>query len=79
MRNLIAVLDEAGATVKDVAKLTLYLVEGVDLQEGFAASRATWGDHATAISAVFVRALAVPGALVEIEALAAIPAGRTEL
>ena len=76
MRNLIAVLEEAGATPEDVAKLTLYLVEGVDLQEGFAASRASWGDHATAISAVFVRGLAVPGALVEIEALAAIPPER---
>ncbi len=73
MRNLIAVLDEAGAKQADVAKLTIYLVEGVDLNEGFAASQKVWGDHPSAVSAVFVRGLAVPGALVEIEAIAAIP------
>ena len=73
MRNLLAVLDEAGAGPADVAKLTIYLVEGVDVNEGFAASRAVWGDQPTAVSAVFVRALGVPGALVEIDAIAALP------
>jgi enamine deaminase RidA (YjgF/YER057c/UK114 family) len=73
MRNLITVLEEAGATPADVAKLTIYLVEGVDLNEGFAASQKVWGNQATAVSAMFVRGLAVPGALVEIEAIAAIP------
>ena len=73
MRNLIAVLEEAGAKPADVAKLTIYLVEGVDLNEGFAASQKVWGDHPSAVSAVFVRGLAVPGALVEIDAVAAIP------
>jgi enamine deaminase RidA (YjgF/YER057c/UK114 family) len=48
-------------------------VEGVDLNEGFAASQKVWGDHPAAVSAVFVRGLAVPGALVEIEAIAAVP------
>jgi hypothetical protein len=43
MRNLIAVLAEAGATPADVAKLTIILVEGVDIQEGFAASQKVWG------------------------------------
>ncbi len=74
MKNLLAVLEEAGATPADVAKLTIFLVEGVDLNEGFAASRGVWGDNPTAVSAAFVRGLAVPGALVEIEAIAAIPA-----
>jgi enamine deaminase RidA (YjgF/YER057c/UK114 family) len=73
MRNLLAVLHEAGAGPADVAKLTIYLVEGVDVNEGFAASRAVWGDQPTAVSVVFVRALGVPGALVEIEAIAALP------
>ena len=73
MRNLITVLEEAGATPDDVAKLTIYLVEGVDLNEGFSASQKIWGNRATAVSAMFVRGLAVPGALVEIEAIAAIP------
>jgi enamine deaminase RidA (YjgF/YER057c/UK114 family) len=46
MRNLIAVLAEAGATPADVAKLTIILVEGVDVNEGFAASRKVWGRSA---------------------------------
>jgi 2-iminobutanoate/2-iminopropanoate deaminase len=74
MRNLLAVLAEAGAKPADVAKLTIYLVEGVDINEGFAASRAVWGDHPTAISGVFVRGLARPDWLVEVEAIAAVPA-----
>ena len=63
LRNVIDVLTEAGATPDDVAKLTIYLVEGVDLNEGFAATRAVWGDRPTAISGVFVRGLARPDCL----------------
>ena len=72
LRNVLDVLAEAGATPDDVAKLTIYLVEGVDLNEGFAATRAVWGDRPTAISGVFVRGLARPDCLVEIEAIAAV-------
>jgi enamine deaminase RidA (YjgF/YER057c/UK114 family) len=74
MRNLLAVLAEAGAGPADVAKLTIYLVEGVDLNAAFGASRAVWGDQPTAVSGLFVRGLGVPGALVEVEAIAAVPA-----
>jgi enamine deaminase RidA (YjgF/YER057c/UK114 family) len=73
MRNLLAVLREAGAGPADVAKLTIYLVEGIDVNEAFAASRSEWGDQPTAVSGMFVRGLAVPGALVEVDAIAAIP------
>jgi 2-iminobutanoate/2-iminopropanoate deaminase len=73
MRNLLAVLEEAGAEPADVAKLTIYFVEGVDINEAFAASRSVWGDQPTAVSAMFVRGLAVPGALVEVDAIAAVP------
>ena len=73
MRNVIAVLAEAGATPADVAKLTIILVEGVDINEGFAASRKVWGDQPTAITGQFVRALGRPDCLVEIEAIAAVP------
>jgi 2-iminobutanoate/2-iminopropanoate deaminase len=72
MRNLLAVLEAAGAGPADVAKLTIYLVEGVDVNEAFAASRSVWGDQPTAVSAAFVRGLAVPGALVEVDAIAAV-------
>ena len=73
MRNLIAVLAEAGATPADVAKLNIILVEGVDLNEGFAASQRVWGNQPTAITAQFVRGLGRPDCLVEIEAMAALP------
>ena len=71
MRNLIAVLAEASAT-PDVAKLTIILVEGVDINEGFAASQKVWGNQPTAITAQFVRALGRPDCLVEIDAIAAV-------
>ena len=45
---------------------------GVDINEGFAASQKVWGDQPTAISAQFVRGLARPDCLVEIEAIAAV-------
>ena len=73
MRNLITVLAEAGATPADVAKLTIILVEGVDINEGFAASQKVWGKQPTAITAQFVRALGRPEWLVEVDAIAAIP------
>jgi 2-iminobutanoate/2-iminopropanoate deaminase len=72
LRNVIDVLAAAGATPDDVAKLTIFFVQGVDLNEGFAASRRVWGDRPTAISAAFVSGLARPEVLVEIEAIAAV-------
>ncbi len=59
-------------TQADVAKLTIYLVEGVDVNEAFTASRAVWGDQPTAVTGVFVKGLARPELLVEIEAIAAV-------
>jgi 2-iminobutanoate/2-iminopropanoate deaminase len=72
LRNVLAVLAEAGATRADVAKLTIRLLEGTDVNEGFAASRKVWGDQPTAITAYFVRALGRPEWLVEIDAIAAV-------
>ncbi len=73
MRNVIAVLAQAGATPADVAKLTIILKEGVDLNEGFAASQKVWGNQPTAVTVQFVRALARPDCLVEVDAIAALP------
>jgi 2-iminobutanoate/2-iminopropanoate deaminase len=70
--TLIPVLAEAGAAPADVAKLTIILVEGVDVNEGFATSQRVWGDQRTAVTAQFVRALARPDCLVEIDAIAAV-------
>jgi enamine deaminase RidA (YjgF/YER057c/UK114 family) len=73
LRNVITVLAEAGATPDDVAKLNIILVEGVDLNQGFAATQKVWGNRPTAVTAQFVRGLARPDCLVEIDAIAALP------
>lgn len=72
LHNVLAVLADAGATQADVAKLTIHLVQGTDVNEGFAASRRVWGDQPTAITAYFVHALGRPEWLVEIDAIAAV-------
>ena len=73
LRNVLAVLSAAGATQEQVVRLTIYLVQGQDVRAAFGASQAVWGRHATAVSVLVVAGLAVPGALVEIDAVCALP------
>jgi enamine deaminase RidA (YjgF/YER057c/UK114 family) len=72
LRNLLAVLAHAGTGPEYVAKLTIYLATGVDPTAAYAATGSVWGNHRTAVSVLAVTP-ARPGALVEIEAVAAIP------
>ena len=72
LRNVLAALESAGASQENVLKLGIYIVQGQDIREGFAAAQRVWGTHATAITGVFVAGLAHPRFLVEIEALAAV-------
>ncbi len=72
LKNILAILKELGATQENVVKQTLYIAQGQDLREGFAAAQRVWGNFPTAISSVLVESLAVPGALVEIDAIAVI-------
>lgn len=72
MRNVLAVLAEAGAGPEHVAKLTIYLDPAVDPGAAYAATGEAWGGRRTAVTVLAV-APARPGALVEIEAVAAIP------
>ena len=72
MRNVLAVLAEAGTGPEQVAKLTIYLAAGVDPGAAYAATRSVWGDHRTAVTVLAVTP-ARPGALVEIEAVAMLP------
>jgi enamine deaminase RidA (YjgF/YER057c/UK114 family) len=73
LRNVLTVLQAAGATQEHVIKLTIYLAAGQSADAGFRASREVWGNHATAITVLSVAAFARTGVLVEIEALAAVP------
>ena len=72
MRTCFAVLGEAGTDAEHVAKLTIYLAAGVDPRSAYAATRSVWGDRRTAVTVLAVTP-ARPGALVEIEAVAALP------
>ncbi|HEM61770.1 MAG TPA: RidA family protein [Chloroflexi bacterium] len=72
LKNVLEALRAAGASQENVVRLGIYVVEGQDFNAGFAASQKVWGLHPTAITGVLVAGLAVPGALVEIEAVAAV-------
>jgi enamine deaminase RidA (YjgF/YER057c/UK114 family) len=74
MANLGTALAAAGATTADLVSLTVRLVEGVDLGAGYtaAARHLAVGDRAPTVTAAIVRGLAVPGALVEVSAVAAV-------
>ena len=76
MANLVTALEAAGATPADLVSMTVLLVEGVDLQAAYgAAARALpAGDRAPLVTAAIVSALGVPGALVEVAAVAAVVA-----
>ncbi len=71
-RNLLAVLAEAGTDADHVAKLTIHLAPGTDPSDGYAATHEIWGDRRTAVTVLAI-APARPGALVEVDAIAAIP------
>lgn len=72
LRNVVTILDAAGATPADVARLGIYLVESVDPREAYAAVEPVWGQHPTAIVVIRVAGLARPDALVEVEAFAVV-------
>ena len=73
MSNVLAVLAAAGTGPEHVVKLTIYLTGSIDPRAAFGASQSVWGNHRTAISVLIVAGLAVPGALVEVDAIALIP------
>ncbi|MFL6077079.1 MAG: RidA family protein [Mycobacteriales bacterium] len=70
LRNVLAVLEAAGAGPAQVARLGVYLVASVDPAEAFAAVGPEWRRQPTAVVVLRVAGLARPDALVEIEALA---------
>jgi 2-iminobutanoate/2-iminopropanoate deaminase len=73
-KNIIEILKTVGASQANVVKQNIYVVKGQDIREGYAATQKAWGNFPTAISFAFVESLGVPGALIEIEAIAMIDA-----
>jgi 2-iminobutanoate/2-iminopropanoate deaminase len=73
LENLTTVLKASGATWKEVAKLTIFVVgmeQIAQVREARAAFYAEQGIEAPASTAVGVAGLAIEGALIEIEAYA---------
>ena len=71
--NLEAVLDAAGASLADVVKVTVYLIDMSERAAVNTVRRKHFGEHRPASVLVQVSQLAVPGARVEIDAVALVP------
>jgi len=72
MANLRVALAAAGATVHDLVMVTVLLVEGVDLNQAYPVAAAALAGAAPLVTAMRVAGLAVPGALIEVSAIAAV-------
>jgi reactive intermediate/imine deaminase len=73
LENTKRVLEQAGTTIENAVRCTVFLVEAADFQGMNAAYREFWPTNPPARSTVVVKALVVPGALVEIECMAVMP------
>jgi reactive intermediate/imine deaminase len=72
-RNMEVVLRAAGCGFADVVKVTVFLLDVDDRARINPVRQEVFGDARPASTLVEVSALAVPGALLEIEAVAALP------
>jgi enamine deaminase RidA (YjgF/YER057c/UK114 family) len=70
-QNLLVAVKSAGGTVRDIAKITWYIVNySPALRPALVAARSeAFGDHAPASTLLGVQSLADPGFLVEVEAV----------
>ena len=76
LRNVRTALTAAGAGPEHVIKWTVFIVDGQDFRSGYAAFQRVWGDRPDppVITAAVVAGLAHPDFLVEIDAIAVVPA-----
>lgn len=72
MENLRIALAAAGATVHDLVMVTVLLVDGADLRAAYPAAAEGLEGAAPLVTAAMVAGLGVPGALVEVTAVAAV-------
>ena len=72
MTNLQVALAAAGASVHDLVMMTILLVDGVDLAAAYPVAAAALEGAAPPVVAAFVAGLGVPGALLEVSAVAAV-------
>ena len=76
LHNLKVALTAAGAGPEHVVKWNILLVDGQDFASGYAVFQQEWGDRSNppVITAAVVAGLAHPDFLVEIDAIAVVPA-----
>jgi reactive intermediate/imine deaminase len=74
LENVKRVFEMAGTTMDNAVKCTVFLIEGTDFQGMNEAYRTFWPVAPPARSTVIVKALVVPGAKLEIECTAVMPA-----
>jgi enamine deaminase RidA (YjgF/YER057c/UK114 family) len=72
LKNIEMALEACGATVNDLFKLNIYIVQGQDVRKGFEGAQPFLKklSHPPIISGIVVAGLANPDYLVEIEAVA---------
>ncbi len=76
LRNLRTALKAAGASPEHVVKWNVFIVDGQDFASGYAAFQRVWGTplDPPVITAAVVKGLAHPDFLVEMDAIAVVPA-----
>jgi enamine deaminase RidA (YjgF/YER057c/UK114 family) len=76
LRNLRTALEAAGAGPEHVVKWNVFILDGQDFAAGYAAFQRVWGDspNPPVITAAVVKGLAHPDFLVEMDAIAVVPA-----
>ena len=72
MTNLHIALAAAGASVQDLVMMTILLVEGADLDAAYPVAAAGLAGATPPVVAARVAGLGVPGALLEVSAVAAV-------
>jgi enamine deaminase RidA (YjgF/YER057c/UK114 family) len=75
MKNLIIALRACGASLDDLVKLNIHIVQGQDARKGFEVSQKYLGpcSNQPIITVLFVAGLVNPDFLVEIDAIAFVP------
>ena len=76
LNNLQTALKAAGADLEHIIKWNIYVVQGQPIQPGFEVFQQVWGrrPNPPAITMAFVAGLANPDFLVEMDAIAVVPA-----
>ncbi len=72
LKNMVAVLEAGGASITDVAKVTVFLRNMEDRDTVADVRRRFFGEHLTASTLVEVSKLAHPDWLIEVEAIAVV-------